>query len=515
MFKAIHFLVISKLLVTSVLVGLLAFGHPMQTFAQDSSAPADAVSQSDLIGSQVLDTPYGVMAIDNDYPTDDTVAKLFAQRNRQRATEVYLWSLPIVQFQIWSEQQAKVFGSKGTDVVVLNSFHEKGGVTTGNATTPYLISFFNLAETGPLVIDFPSGPYAGGILDWWERTLNNGAFFNDGSSGVKSAKYLLLGPEHTAKDHEGKGYSIVQSPTNKVFFGNRILKPGAEALAEFQKSLMVYPLGSEPKPVNFITGIDKPWSGTPPTGLDYFKAVHRAIQDEPVLPQDKPYMAFLTSLGIEDGKPFNPNPQMAKLLAEGANIGELMARANSMEHPHAKSYWQGTHWHRLLDFPLAQVDEKRSYIDERAAWFYEAVTSSGQMQTNTPGSGQVYLSTKRDSEGNVLKGGETYRMRVPANAPAEQFWAVTLYAEHSRLFVVTAQKNANLDSRNESLKTNDDGSVDIYFGPNTTKVPADMQNNWIQTKSDEGWFPYFRLYAPKKEFFEETWAMGDIQRISR
>ena len=106
-------------------------------------------------------------------------------------------------------------------------------------------------------------------------------------------------------------------------------------------------------------------------------------------------------------------------------------------------------------------------------------------------------------------------MRVPANAPAEQFWAVTLYAEHSRLFVVTTQKNANLDSRNESLKTNDDGSVDIYFSPNTTKVPADMQNNWIQTNSGEGWFPYFRLYAPKKEFFEKTWAMGDIQRISR
>ena len=129
--------------------------------------------------------------------------QLFEQRDRQRASEVYLWSLPIVQFQIWSEQQAKTFGSTGTDVVVLTSFNEKGGVTTGNATTPYLISFFNLAETGPFVIDFPSGPYAGGILDWWERTLDNGAFFNAGTSGVKSVKYLLLGPNHSAKDYEG------------------------------------------------------------------------------------------------------------------------------------------------------------------------------------------------------------------------------------------------------------------------------------------------------------------------
>jgi hypothetical protein len=66
---------------------------------------------------------------------------------------------------------------------------------------------------------------------------------------------------------------------------------------------------------------------------------------------------------------------------------------------------------------------------------------------------------------------------------------VTLYAEHSRRFVVTTQKNANLDSRNDKLKTNEDGSVDLYFGPDSMKVPAEMKNNWIQTNSGEGWFP--------------------------
>ena len=169
---------------TTFIVVLFSCAWLAQTFAQNSPAAADAIAQSDMVGSQVLETPYGVMSIDNDYPIDETIAKLFEQRDRQRATEIYLWSLPIVQFQIWSEQQAKVFGSTGTDVVVLTSFNEKGGVTTGNATTPYLISFFNLAETGPMVIDFPSGPYAGGILDWWERTLDNGAFFNGDPSTV-------------------------------------------------------------------------------------------------------------------------------------------------------------------------------------------------------------------------------------------------------------------------------------------------------------------------------------------
>lgn len=63
----------------------------------------------------------------------------------------------------------------------------------------------------------------------------------------------------------------------------------------------------------------------------------------------------------------------------------------------------------------------------------------------------------------------------------------------TRQFVVTEQRNANLDSRNDQLKRNADGSVDIYFGSDATKVPVAMTNNWIQTNSGEGWFPYFRL----------------------
>ena len=122
MLESFGFGVIKRLLATTLFVGLAAAGLPGETFAQDKTAGAGPIALSNLTGSQVLETPYGVMTIDNDYPNDETVAKLFEQRDRQRASEVYLWSLPIVQFQIWSEQQAQVFGSKGADVVVLNSF---------------------------------------------------------------------------------------------------------------------------------------------------------------------------------------------------------------------------------------------------------------------------------------------------------------------------------------------------------------------------------------------------------
>jgi len=470
------------------------------------------IEQSNLLGTQSLSTPYGPMAIDNSYPTDETIKLLYDQRDRQRAVEVYLWSLPLVQFQVWKNQQEQIYGAKGTDFVIYETFNEKGGVTTGNATTPYIISIFDLAEIGPVVIDFPAGKLAGGVLDWWEHpTCDLGV---TGPDQGKGGKYLILGPKDNPKKYEKSEYLVFVSPTNKVLIGTRVLTPGAKALEEFKQALKMYPLNSTPTSPHFIAGLDKVWAETPPIGLEYFKVLHQAIQNEPVAARDKAFMAYLTYFGILDGQPFNPDERISTLLAQGTNIGELLARANIMEPDFTEPYWENTQWYRLIDFPLAQEDEKRLYLDERAAWFYEAITTSKGMKTEKPGSGQIYMSTKRDKDKQVLRGGETYRLKVLPDAPAEQFWAVTIYGEHSRLFVRTNQLNANLDSRNTNLKKNPDGSVDIYFGPDLTKIPSEMESNWLKTNIDEGWFPYFRLYAPTQAFFDKSWALGDIEQVS-
>jgi hypothetical protein len=40
-------------------------------------------------------------------------------------------------------------------------------------------------------------------------------------------------------------------------------------------------------------------------------------------------MAMLASLGIEKDKPFNPNDQATSALEQGAQVGELIAKANT------------------------------------------------------------------------------------------------------------------------------------------------------------------------------------------
>ena len=72
-------------------------------------------------------------------------------------------------------------------------------------------------------------------------------------------------------------------------------------------------------------------------------------------------------------------------------------------------------------------------------------------------------------------------------------------------------QNATNDSARSSLdklKTNADGSIDLYFGP---KSPAGKESNWIETLPGKGFYPFFRFYSPKEGVFDGTWKMPDVE----
>jgi hypothetical protein len=57
--------------------------------------------------------------------------------------------------------------------------------------------------------------------------------------------------------------------------------------------------------------------------------------------------------------------------------------------------------------------------------------------------------------------------------------------------------------RNSSsdLKTNADGSVDRYFGP---EAPKGLENNWVDTRPSKGFFVWFRSYENSVRQFAIT-----------
>src|SRR5262249_38201108 len=121
----------------------------------------------------------------------------------------------------------------------------------------------------------------------------------------------------------------------------------------------------------------------------------------------------------------------------------------------------------------------------------------------------IYVSTVKDGEGAALLGGRKYRLRVPPNVPAKQYWSVTVYDWDTAGFIREAPV-ISLDSYNDKTIKNSDGSVDIYFSP---EAPVGQENNWVTTATDGEWFVILRLYGPEKAFFEKEWVLPDIETI--
>ena len=131
------------------------------------------------------------------------------------------------------------------------------------------------------------------------------------------------------------------------------------------------------------------------------------------------------------------------------------------------------------------------------------------MVTTTPGLGSVYLAAYADRGGAWLEGGKHYTLHVPPHPPAEQFWSIAVYSWDTRTLIENEQQRAGLSSR-QGLNENDDGSVDLHFGPTPR---AGETKNWVQTIPGQGWWVYLRFYAPTKEYFNKSWSMPDFEEV--
>ena len=58
----------------------------------------------------------------------------------------------------------------------------------------------------------------------------------------------------------------------------------------------------------------------------YFEEINKVVQEEPSESQSPEILGMLASIGIEKGKPFNPDARMQKILDEAADVGSAAAR---------------------------------------------------------------------------------------------------------------------------------------------------------------------------------------------
>ena len=120
------------------------------------------------------------------------------------------------------------------------------------------------------------------------------------------------------------------------------------------------------------------------------------------------------------------------------------------------------------------------------------------------------MRSRESMDGDYLMGDNEYRLHLPPDIPAKDFWSVTAYHPETRSLLANGEKKPAKNSYDD-LQWNEDRSVDIYFGPS---APEGLESNWIKTLPNQGWEILFRLYGPLESYFDKSWKPDDIDKIS-
>ena len=462
-------------------------------------------------------------------PTDETARDLADELLFQRATQTYLWALPLLNTMGMKEGSERVFGA---GYHVLPIFKErldaKTLITTPNSDVIYALGYVDLGADGPLVFEAP--PRLQGILlDFWQQPIpvDGGEFFGDvgffGPDAGKGGKFLLLPPNHAGDVPDG--YHVYRSATNNVFVFLRSFYDDPADLSpavELVEQSRIYPLGQQDSatPMTFPDGSGTPADMLPNRTGEAFDQLKRLLDSEgPHLAQSD-QLGVLASLGIVADQPFAPDERTRSILDAAAATAYKMSRVIAVRdnvtgrdlRVYPDRRWinpiaDGTPDNPggALDLSWRRVDGGYLDIDLRTWFFTNYYSISPGMISQTPGKGAKYMIAFTDADGAPLVGDDDYTLHLPPDIPAANFWSVTLYEAENASGLANGQPFPSF-GLHDRPQVNPDGSVDMHIGPSGGA-------NWLKTVPGRGFFAILRLYGPTEAAIDKTWKPGDIEKI--
>jgi len=317
-----------------------------------------------------------------------------------------------------------------------------------------------------------------------------------------------------------ENYYVVQSPSyiNWLILRGFLVdgKPDA-SVNMFKKGLRIYPLAkaADPPAMEFINLSKAVLNTVHANNEMFFDELNHVIQKEPIGLVDPELRGLAAAIGIQKGKPFEPDARMRAILRDAAAVGNATARSISFDVRNSEAYlYENSQWkvgfiggdYRWLKDGGAGGRNQ----DARTAFFYFATVNTPAMVLKMVGAGSQYAWTERDSDGRYLEGDKNYKMNIPDNVPAGDFWSMVVYDPQTRSQLQTSQPFPSRNNEKDDFIINDNGSVTLYFGP---EAPKEKEGNWIQTVPGKGWFCILRLYGPLEPWFNRTWQPGEIELI--
>ena len=468
--------------------------------------------------AQENDSPMVKHLYNGNWPSEEEGQQLRDELYYNQAIQAYTTMLPALNTIGMRDGSHTAFGS-GYNVLPIwkERMDSRALVPTPNADIVYAMGFYDLKETGPLVVAVPPG-IIGMYTDFFQRTL-----VDVGAAGPDKARgglYLLLPPGY--QGHVPPGYYAYESSTYNIFLFFRALmgkgpngvdpSPGV-VVAERTR---IYPLWDEEKnikPMDFQDGSGKNINMMYPTDYAYWVKLKEFVDHEPIECITPELRGVLAAIGIIKGQAFEPTARQKELLIKAVDRAPKMILATRMidRQDNKNLYYNDRNWQRIWGGATAEWMQE-SYLDVtmRSGFFQIGYSSAPAMVMRYINNGSKYPYAIKDSNGEFINGSNTYKIHLPAGIPAKAFWAITLYNISDGTMHATDVSIPGVNGY-EDIAKNADGSIDIYFGP--TKPKDVKESNYIKSVEDRAVLVGLRLYGSSVEFFDQTWRPDNVVKI--
>ena len=509
------------LLATAVFAGALA------VTAANAQAPTPGYNQKipeQIMTPDSVETRLGTLNFVDGVPTSETTMLVYDNLDFVRGVEVFLNFIPATSLEGIRLGTAELGATKSNQAIIFDQLMDSNPLfLTGNTDTVYLMVMLDLETDGPTVVEIPPGSGPGTVNDAFFRFVVD--MGSPGPDQGKGGKYLIVPPGYTgdlpADVKDGGEYFVAQSRSYVNWLPLRGFlvdgKPDA-ASKMFREGVKVYPLAQKDNPpaMEFINASTIPVNTIHANNFEFFRELDHVIQKEPIDFIDPELRGLAAAIGIRKGKPFSPDERMTAILTDAVAVGNATARAVSFRNRDARNaLYADSQWRTLfggVDYEwLDDGGLGGRNLDARTTFYYGYTVNTPAMIAKLVGRGSQYALSFADDSGAPFDGGKTYKMNVPADAPAKDFWSVVLYDPQTRSQLQTGQPFPSKNNkRNADMIVNADGSVDLWFG---SEAPVGKEANWIQTIPGKGWFAIFRLYGPLDPWFDKTWKPGEIELV--
>ena len=247
-----------------------------------------------------------------------------------------------------------------------------------------------------------------------------------------------------------------------------------------------------------------------PTDFAYWTKLKEFVDYEPISAIVPELRGVLAAIGIIKDAPFDPEDWQREQLERAVHDAPRMILATTQlgRADQRNYYYPDRQWEAPWAGGTAEWMQE-SYLDlnARGRFFQYAYSSAPAMVNHTTGSGSKYPYAIRDASGEFLDGSNTYRLRLPPNRPAALFWAATAYNITDGTMPETQQLLPSTNGYYD-IPTNDDGSIDLWWGPTKPDGVADAA--FIQTVEGRNFVACVRLYGTEAAFYDQTWRPDDL-----